>query len=174
MPGGSAYVGGMQDNGTWRSPENATKNSNWFFQIGGDGYETSWHFDDPDKIIGGSQYNGLGRSLDGGQSWNSATSGLSNTGSGNAPFITKIAKTNQEPELLFAVGRNGVFRSTNFGGNWSLTSIPSADWGSIVHSTMLKFLVLIQILFGLVQEWMQLERFMYQQTKEQHFPQHCL
>lgn len=131
MPGGSAYIGGMQDNGTWRSPENAANNSDWFFQIGGDGYETSWHFDDPDKIIGGSQYNGLQRSLDGGQSWNSATNGLSNTGAGNAPFITKIAKTNQEPELLFAVGKNGVFRSTNFGANWSLTSIPLADWGSI-------------------------------------------
>ncbi len=131
MPGGSAYVGGMQDNGTWRSPENATKNSNWFYQIGGDGYETSWHFDDPDKIIGGSQYNGLRRSLDGGQTWVSATSGLSNTGSGNAPFITKIAKTNQEPDLLFAVGRSGVFRSTNFGAAWTLSSIPSGDWGSI-------------------------------------------
>ncbi len=131
MPGGSAYIGGMQDNGTWRSPENATKSSNWFYQIGGDGYETSWHFDDPDKIIGGYQYNGLQRTTDGGQSWVSATSGLTNTGSGNAPFITKIAKTNQEPDLLFAVGKNGVFRSTNFGANWTLTSISSADWGSI-------------------------------------------
>lgn len=130
MPGGSAYVGGMQDNGTWRSPENSTKNSNWFYQIGGDGYETSWHFDDPDKIIGGSQYNGIRRSLDGGQSWVTATNGLSNTGSSSAPFITKIAKTNQEPDLLFAVGSSGVFRSTNFGANWTLTAI-SSNWGSI-------------------------------------------
>lgn len=131
MPGGSAYIGGMQDNGTWRSPVNAEKNSNWFFQIGGDGYETSWHFDDPDKLIGGSQYNGLRRSLNGGQTWTSATSGLTNTGAGNAPFITKIAKTTKEPDLLFAVGKSGVFRSTNFGSNWILTSIPSSDWGSI-------------------------------------------
>ena len=130
MPGGSAYIGGMQDNGTWRSPENSAKNSNWFYQIGGDGYEVSWHFDDPDKIIGGSQYNGLRRSLDGGQSFGLATSGLTNTGSGNAPFITKIAKTNQEPDLLFAVGRSGIYRSTNFGANWTLTAI-SANWGSI-------------------------------------------
>ena len=36
------------------------------FRIGGDGYETSWHFDDPLKLIGGYQYNGLQRSLDGG------------------------------------------------------------------------------------------------------------
>ena len=31
MPGGSAYIGGMQDNGTWRSPENITSSSNWNF-----------------------------------------------------------------------------------------------------------------------------------------------
>lgn len=130
-PGASAYVGGMQDNGTWRSPENSDAVSPWTFQIGGDGYETSWHFNDPLKIIGGSQYNGLRRSLDGGLSFTSATSGLTNTSSSNAPFITKIAKTNAEPDLLFAVGASGVFRSTNFGANWTLTSITGTNWGSI-------------------------------------------
>jgi photosystem II stability/assembly factor-like uncharacterized protein len=130
-PGASAYVGGMQDNGTWRSPENSMALDDWVFQIGGDGYETSWHFNDPLKIIGGSQFNGLRRSLDGGLSYSSATSGLGNTGSGSAPFITKIAKTNMEPDLLFAVGSSGVWRSTNFGGSWSLTAIPSSTWGTI-------------------------------------------
>jgi len=130
-PGASAYIGGTQDNGTWRSPENSTANSAWLFQIGGDGYETSWHFDDPLKIIGGSQFNGLRRTLDGGLSWESATSGLNNTGSGSAPFITKIAKSNMEPDLLFAVGSSGVWRSTNFGGSWSLSSISGSNWGSV-------------------------------------------
>ncbi len=131
-PGASAYVGGMQDNGTWRSDDNTTSLTPWTFQIGGDGYETSWHFDDPLRIIGGSQFNGLRRSTNGGASFSSATSGMTgNTGSGNAPFITKIAKTNMEPDLLFAVGRQGVLRSTNFGQNWSLTAISSATWGSI-------------------------------------------
>jgi len=121
----------MQDNGTWRSPENSTANSDWYYQIGGDGYETSWHFDDPSKIIGGSQFNGLRRSLDGGLSWEGATSGLNNTGSGSAPFITKIAKSNMEPDLLFAVGSSGVWRSTNFGGSWSLSSITGSNWGGV-------------------------------------------
>ncbi len=131
MPGGSAYIGGMQDNGTWRSPENPNSTSPWIFQIGGDGYETSWHFDDPAKIIGGSQYNGLERSTDGGFTFSSATSGLSDVGSGSAPFITKIAKTNLEPDLLFAVGKQGVWKSTNFGESWKLTSISAASWGGI-------------------------------------------
>ena len=76
MPGGSAYIGGMQDNGTWRSTENSTLTTNWKFQIGGDGYETSWNFDDPLKIIGGAQYNGFERSTDGGLTFREAISGL--------------------------------------------------------------------------------------------------
>ena len=131
MPGGSAYVGGMQDNGTWRSPENSTASSPWNFQIGGDGYETSWNFDDPLKIIGGSQYNGLERSTDGGLTFNTAITGLDDVGSGSAPFITKIGKTNLEPNLLFAVGKQGVWKSTDFGENWNLTSISSINWGGI-------------------------------------------
>ncbi|GJQ61265.1 MAG: glycosyl hydrolase [Melioribacteraceae bacterium] len=129
-PGASAYVGGMQDNGTWRSPENSDTNSDWFYQIGGDGYETSWHFDDPLKIIGGYQFNGLMRSTDGGNNWQSATSGLSDEGSGSAPFITKIAKSNLEPDLLFAVGSQGVWKSTNFGASWMSRPITSNWMGS--------------------------------------------
>ena len=130
-PGASAYFGGMQDNGTWFSPNGPNNLTPWTNAFGGDGYETSWHFDDPLKMIGGSQYNGLQRSLDGGATWSSATSGLTDTGSASAPFITKIAKTNQSPEFLCAVGKSGVWRSTNFGGSWNLAAIAAGTWGSI-------------------------------------------
>jgi len=130
-PGSSAYIGGMQDNGTWRSPENSTMASKWTYQIGGDGYETSWHFDDPNKLIGGSQYNGFLRSTDGGTTFGTGQSGLSDIGSSKAPFISKIAKTNSNPDLLFTIGASGVWKSTNFGASWALTAIPSADLGSV-------------------------------------------
>ncbi len=130
-PGASAYVGGMQDNGTWQSPVDPAANDLWSFRIGGDGYETSWHFDDPEKLMGGYQYNGLQRSLDGGVSWSSATSGLSDTGAGNAPFITKIGKSWKRPDDVFAVGKQGVWRSTNFGASWSLSAINVNQWGSM-------------------------------------------
>jgi photosystem II stability/assembly factor-like uncharacterized protein len=130
-PGASAYVGGTQDNGTWLSPEDPDALTDWTAVIGGDGYETSWHFDDPSKIIGGYQFNGLQRSLDGGQTWESATSGLSDTGGGAAPFITKIAKSWMRPEHLFAVGVSGIWRSTNFGGSWSLSNVSASDWGPL-------------------------------------------
>ncbi len=130
-PGGNAYIGGMQDNGTWRSPVDATIADGWTPQIGGDGYESDWHFDDPLKLMGGYQYNGLMRSLDGGVTWESAANGLSDTGSGSAPFITKIGQSNARPDVVFAVGTQGVWRSTDFGASWSLSTTPSADWGAL-------------------------------------------
>ncbi|HOX26165.1 MAG TPA: FlgD immunoglobulin-like domain containing protein [Candidatus Krumholzibacteria bacterium] len=130
-PGASAYFGGMQDNGTWFSDLDPGRLDPWTFAIGGDGYETSWHFDDPERMIGGYQYNGIRRSLDGGLTWSFAANGLGDTGSGAAPFITKIAKSNRAPDLLFAVGSSGVWRSTDFGGNWALAPIPQGTWGTI-------------------------------------------
>ncbi len=127
-PGASAYIGGMQDNGTWRSPEDPGSLTPWIYQIGGDGYETSWSFADPLKIAGGYQYNGILRSLDGGTTWNPGTNGLGDTGSSSAPFITKIGKSDDAPDLLFAVGASGVWRSDDFAANWSLASMNTADW----------------------------------------------
>jgi photosystem II stability/assembly factor-like uncharacterized protein len=130
-PGASAYFGGMQDNGTWYSGDDPTSTTPWTFAIGGDGYETSWHFDDPLKMMGGYQYNGLQRSLDGGLSWTSATTGMSDVGSGNAPFITKIGKSAQRPDDVFAVGASGVWYSTDFGGSWNLANLPGGQWGGL-------------------------------------------
>ncbi len=130
-PGKSAYFGGMQDNGTWFSGENPSALTPWTFAIGGDGYETSWHFDDPMKMIGGFQFNGFQRSLDGGTSWSDATNGLTDTGSGNAPFISKIGKSQANPDVLYAVGAQGVWYSTDFGGNWNLASMPATGWGTL-------------------------------------------
>jgi hypothetical protein len=135
-PGESAYAGGTQDNGTWQSPDGATALTAWNHVIGGDGYEVSWHFDDPSKIIGAYQYNGIQRSLDGGMTWNPANiatnpPGFIDNGAGNAPFITKIAKSNAAPDFLCAVGRRGVWRSLDFGGTWTLFAIPAGSWGSI-------------------------------------------
>lgn len=132
-PGSDAYIGGMQDNGTWRSPVDTQPLDLWTFQIGGDGYETSWHFNDPMKIVGGYQFNGIQRSLDGGQSWQNAQPG--DSGGGNAPFITKVGKTNANPDLLFAVGAQGVWRSTDFADTWTLVPLSAPDWAPISSFT---------------------------------------
>lgn len=125
-PGANEYIGGTQDNGTWRSPkaEDANLNSVYLKQLGGDGFETSWHYTDPLKIAVSSQFNNIWRTLDGGLSYLPASDGLGDDGA----FITKIAKSQSDPDLLFTVGSAGVYRTDNFAENWTLTPI-SADWG---------------------------------------------
>lgn len=126
-PGKDEYFGGTQDNGTWRSPANvsASASTDYLFCIGGDGFEVLWHPTDDQKLIGGSQFNGFQRSVNGGLSWSSATTGLS----GQAPFISKLAHSKYNPDVIYTVSSAGVFRSTNFGESWVLTPITD-KWGA--------------------------------------------
>jgi photosystem II stability/assembly factor-like uncharacterized protein len=126
-PGVDEYIGGMQDNGTWKSPANqsATSSSNYIFNIGGDGFEVLWHNLDDQKIIGGSQGNSFRRSTNGGGFWTNATTGLS----GNHPFISKLANSRHNPDRIYTLSSAGVFYSTNFGESWTLTPI-TQKWGS--------------------------------------------
>lgn len=126
-PGFDEYFGGMQDNGTWRSPAGqiASQGIAYQFSLGGDGFEVVWHKVDDKKLIGGSQGNNFSRSLDGGITWTSATSGLS----GSHPFVSKLANSPFTPDVLYTLSSAGVFRSTDFGANWTLTAIPE-KWGS--------------------------------------------
>ncbi|NJN42390.1 MAG: hypothetical protein HC811_09380 [Flammeovirgaceae bacterium] len=120
------YIGGTQDNGTWRSPLGVTANPNTNYQnsFGGDGFEVIWHNLEANKIIGGSQGNNFRRSLDGGNTWFVATSGLS----GSHPFISKLANSKDNPDVLYTLSSSGVFKSMNFGGTWALTPITNL-WG---------------------------------------------
>jgi len=125
-PGFDEYFGGMQDNGTWKSPQSvvATENTDYNFNIGGDGFEVLWNNLDDKKLIGGFQFNGFRRSIDGGISWAIATAGLS----GDSPFISKLANSRENPETIFTITSAGVFRSNNFGASWILSPILT-NWG---------------------------------------------
>lgn len=126
-PGFDEYFGGMQDNGTWKSPPgtNANATTQYQFNIGGDGFEVIWNNRDYSQLIGGSQFNGFRRSINGGATWSPANTGLS----GNAPFISKLANSRALPDRIFALSSSGVFVSNNFGQNWSLTPI-TQKWGN--------------------------------------------
>jgi photosystem II stability/assembly factor-like uncharacterized protein len=126
-PGFDEYFGGMQDNGTWRSPTgtNASNTTNYVFSIGGDGFEVIWHPLDDSKLLGGSQGNNFRKSNDGGNTWTSATNGLS----GTHPFVSKLASSKDNPDVVFTLSSDGVFRSNDFGTNWTLTPIDE-KWGS--------------------------------------------
>lgn len=126
-PGYDQYFGGTQDNGTWQSPAktNASSSTDYENVIGGDGFEVVWNNFNSSKMIGGFYENGFRRTTDGGKTWVSATTGLS----GNAPFISKLANSKNNPDVLYAVSSSGVFRSSNFGVSWTLKPI-SEKWGA--------------------------------------------
>lgn len=125
-PEASQYFGGTQDNGTFESLKNeeADKSTSYYHRIGGDGFEVSWHYGNGDKMIGGSQYNRFYKTDDG---WNTyAASNVGFNGWGNSavsPFISKIAKSYSDSDLLFTITTEGVYRSENFGDSWNLIPI---------------------------------------------------
>jgi len=140
--GSNEYIGGTQDNSTWRSPpgEDAAISSNWTEQFGGDGFETIWHYTDPDKLLGSAQFNTIFRSTDGGNSWFPATNGMEIVVDGFGdipPFFTKLAKSKQDPDLVFAVGAIGIWRSDNFASKWNLIPFP-ISWGGSSSTTEVK------------------------------------
>lgn len=135
--GASEYFGGTQDNGTWRSPdgETASAETDYVYEIGGDGFETAWHATDPLKMIGGSQFNTLRRSTNGGENWARADNGFPDNGnSANSPFISKIASSKIDPDLVFTISSQGVWRSDNFAESWTLTPIVNSYGGGGVST----------------------------------------
>ncbi|MDX9697299.1 MAG: T9SS type A sorting domain-containing protein [Bacteroidales bacterium] len=132
-PGANEFIGGMQDNGTWRTNtgENSTVNSDYLFQIGGDGFECMWHYSDPNKIIGSVYYNAFNRTVDGGISWSSATSGIT---SNDGPFISRVSSHRNTPDNLYALGKRGIYKSTNFGESWSSKNIGTGWLGTNVSA----------------------------------------
>ncbi|HKL41593.1 MAG TPA: hypothetical protein VJ962_03345, partial [Clostridia bacterium] len=122
-PGANEFIGGMQDNGTWRSQsgENASSSSEYLFQLGGDGFECMWHYTDGNKIIGSIYNNAFYRTLNGGATWSSATNGIT---SNDGPFISRISSHPSAPDVLFAVGAESIYKSTNFAASWTSITMP--------------------------------------------------
>jgi hypothetical protein len=137
-PGADEYIGGMQDNGTRMSPagQTATALSNYSFAIDGDGFEVLWHSLDGTKILG-CAYNGqISRSINGGVTWQNATSGFT-PGGDDFPFVTKLANSKDFPDRVFTVAKQGVYVSENFGTSWKLTSITDKFSSSTATATFL-------------------------------------
>ncbi|MBW3544311.1 MAG: hypothetical protein KY428_01710 [Bacteroidetes bacterium] len=124
-PGADEYIGGSQDNGTWRSPvgSSSDKTTKYLRALGGDGFEVVWHYDDPNKMMGSIYYNAIYRSTDGGQTWSAATSGLTDNTQTKGPFITKLANHKSRPDVVYAVGEQGVWKTEDFGANWTVSKI---------------------------------------------------
>lgn len=113
-------AGGTQDNGTQRT----TGTINWSAAFGGDGGEVCFHSQNSQYILGETQNNGVMRSQNGGQAWQSATSGLTGSGAWVGPLISHPTSSG-----IFYTARQQVFRSTNWGESWS--AISSGTSGTI-------------------------------------------
>ena len=132
-PGEDLFVGGTQDNGTWRSPANPSAGSGWFKAFGGDGFDVAWNQGDGRELLGSAQFNDFRRSINFGNSWVSAKSGLTDIGdpnqNGGGQFISVLARSPDLPEIVFTIGKSGVWKSENFGFSWSGIAVPASNWG---------------------------------------------
>lgn len=128
--GENEYFGGTQDNGTWKSPsgEDASSTTHYTRQLTGDGFEVVWNYSDTDEMLGTIYYNDVRKTTNGGASWSSAVSGLGNTSQGDAPFITKLANVKSDPDVVYAVGSDGVWKTTDFASSWTGTTIGDELW----------------------------------------------
>ena len=122
-PKEDVYIGGMQDNNTYHSGQNPGPNSQWIRDIGGDGFETVWNKRDPNLVLASSQNGGYSRSTDGANTWTAIPAARASF----SPFISKIAGSLIDPDLVFTIGFAGVNRSDDFGASWVLTPI-QGNW----------------------------------------------
>ena len=127
------YIGGAQDNGTFGNlngkfggddVDNANATTNYDYLIGGDGFEVIAHHTDPNKLIGGSQFNNFWYTHNGGDNWTNVYSDLE----GNGPFVNRVSTSYQLPDVLAVVSDAGVNISQDFGASWENTRI-TGSWG---------------------------------------------
>ncbi|MCG8696539.1 MAG: hypothetical protein MI922_00685, partial [Bacteroidales bacterium] len=120
-PGAMEFIGGMQDNGTWQSTpgQNASRNSEYYFRYGGDGFGTIWN-PKYDKLLLVSGYNNnIAYSKDGGLSFERKIGGIEiieQNGSAilDGPFLTKLEIIPSKPDTVFAIGRTGLYYTYDF------------------------------------------------------------
>jgi uncharacterized membrane protein len=121
----NSVLGGMQDNGT-RIRETTTT----IFDevIGGDGFGCDINRGNGQQMLGSLYYDDIRKSTNGGSTWSSAVTGLTEHGSSTAaPFITRIlawegpTSTGNE---IYTFANFKIYKSTNYAGKW--TALPTA------------------------------------------------
>ncbi len=120
--GESRYVGGTQDNGSWVSPVDPDSTSKWVEAPSGDGFEAAWHYQNTKLVLETSQRNRLYKSYNEGETWKSVDLPES-----RGPFITRLASSQINPDLIFMVSDTGVLRSADFAETWEIIEMPE-NW----------------------------------------------
>ncbi len=104
-------MGGTQDNGT-KEYNNSTT---WITRLGGDGGEVVFDYSNSNIIYGEYQNGSHQKSTNGGVSWFSI-----NTGVPSGPWVTPVEMDPVNPSVLYTIGSNNLYKTSNGGTNWAL------------------------------------------------------
>ena len=117
-PDGSVVMGGMQDNGT-ASYTPAGGQQGWTLPGGGDGMACAIDYNNTQKRYLSAQLLDLWRTTDGGTTWVSAISGLSDARNNTkCDFAAPFVMDPNDPAVLVAGGQR-IWRSANGAVSWS-------------------------------------------------------
>jgi photosystem II stability/assembly factor-like uncharacterized protein len=125
-PNANVYIGGTQDNGTWVTSNTSVVDASTTYRHvwPGDGFEAVWS-GNPNKVMFSSQFNVIGRNMDGfvSNSVEIATNGMNDAGA----FISRLTAHKKDHDVVFTVGSFGVWRTDNFGDKWKL-ALMDENW----------------------------------------------
>ena len=127
--------GGTQDNGTNRTLTGSS--GDWEHIYGGDGFQPLVDENDSNVIYAESQYGNIGKSTNGGSSFNGATSGIS--GGDRKNWDTPITFDPQDSQILYT-GTQRVYKTTNGAGNWTVISpdlTNGSGGGNLTYGTII-------------------------------------
>ena len=113
-------ITGAQDNGTF-----LRENNNWDAVIGGDGMECIIDYTNSDIMYGETQYGGMRKSTNGGNSFFSIRP-TSNNGAWQTPYIID----RNDPNILYA-GYDELYKTTDGGNNWNIITNNETNGGKI-------------------------------------------
>ena len=124
--------GGTQDNSTPRTLSGGT--DDWDVIYYGDGFYTLVDPRDSDVIYAEYQWGGLGKSTNGGYSWNF----ISDFDGDRTNWMTPYTMDPQNPDILY-LGTYRVWKTTNGGSNWNAISSDLTDGpgaGNLTYGTI--------------------------------------
>lgn len=114
----TAVIGGLQDNGTrMRASTTSTFNQ----VLGGDGFGCDINRTNGNLVLGSLYYTRVYKSTNGGTSFASACTGITECGTSNAPFLTRIVPWTGDStgNTVFTFVNKRVYRSTNYATSWT-------------------------------------------------------
>ncbi len=114
-------LGGAQDNGI---PGHLTADQWFVSNLLADGFVCNIHPNNPDRVYAEWQFGNHVKSLDGGQTWLGAMTGITGSGAWLAP----VAMDMNDPKQLFTSTSAGIFRTNNRMNQWTQVGNQTAIW----------------------------------------------